>query len=86
MSRSKWKGPYVGLKNFETKELKKQSNFELPRNMEITPKLIGLTVKVHNGKEHKEITIINEMVGHKLGEFVFTRAKFVFVKKKKKKK
>ena len=86
MSRSKWKGPYVGLTNFKTKELKKQSNFELPRNMEITPKLIGLTFKVHNGKEHKEITITDEMVGYKLGEFVFTRAKFVFIKKKKEKK
>lgn len=85
MSRSKWKGPYIGSDNLETKELKKQINFILPRNVEITPKLIGLTFKIHNGKEYKEITVTDEMIGYKFGEFVFTREKFSFKKKKNKK-
>jgi len=81
MSRSKWKGPYIGSEKLN-KNLKKQSNFIMPRNMEITPKLIGLIFKIHNGKEYKEITVKNEMVGYKFGEFVFTRGKFSFKKKK----
>lgn len=82
MSRSKWKGPYIGSEKLN-KNLKKQSNLILPRNMEITPKLIGLTVKIHNGKEYKEMTVKNEIIGYKFGEFVFTRRKFSFKKKKK---
>lgn len=84
MSRSKWKGPYIGSENLKTKDLKNQLTFVLPRNVEITPKLIGLTFKIYNGKEYQEVTIIEEMIGHKFGEFVFTRKKFTFTKKKKK--
>lgn len=83
MSRSKWKGPYIGADNLQTKDLKTQ--IILPRNIEITPKLVGQTLKVHNGKEYQELIILEEMVGHKLGEFVFTRVKFAFKKKKTKK-
>jgi ribosomal protein S19 len=84
MTRSKWKGPYTIPKNFENTTLKKQLSLILPRNVEITPKLIGLTLKIHNGKEYQEIIVTEDMIGHKLGEFVFTRAKFSFKKKKKK--
>lgn len=85
MSRSKWKGPYVGSKNLQNKELKKQLSFILNRDVEITPKLIGLTVKIHTGKEYKEVTVTDEMIGYKFGEFVFTREKFSFKNKKNKK-
>lgn len=85
MSRSKWKGPYIGSENLETKNLKNQLTLMLPRNVEITPKLIGLTFKIHNGKEYQDVTVVEEMVGHKFGEFVFTRGKFSFKKKKTKK-
>lgn len=83
MSRSKWKGPYIGSENSKTKDLK--NKLILPRNVEITPKLVGLTFKIHNGKEYQDIIVLEEMVGHKFGEFVFTRGKFSFKKKKNKK-
>lgn len=83
MTRAKWKGPYTASKNFKTDNLKKQLPFISPRNMEITPKLVGLTFKVHNGKDYQEILVTDDMLGHKFGEFVFTRAKFSFKKKKK---
>lgn len=85
MSRSKWKGPYIGSENLKTKDLKNQLALTLPRNVEITPKLIGLTFKIHNGKGYQDVTVLEEMVGHKFGEFVFTRVKFAFKKKKNKK-
>lgn len=75
MGRSKWKGPYTS-KNIKI----------IPRNLEITPKFLGSIFDVHNGKGYVELKVINEMLGHKFGEFTFTRAKFVFKKKKVKKK
>jgi small subunit ribosomal protein S19 len=86
MSRSKWKGPYIGYATLKNKDLKKkQLNLVLSRNTEITPLLVGLTFKIHNGKEYPEITVTYDMVGCKFGEFVFTRGKFSFKKKKNKK-
>lgn len=82
MGRSKWKGPFTGFEKIKTTtNLKKQLNLMIPRSAEITPKFIGLTVKVHNGKEYQEITITENMTGYKFGEFAFTRAKFSFKKK-----
>lgn len=88
MTRSKWKGPYstnpINLNNLN--ELKKNyNNLIVPRNCKINPKFIGLTFKVHNGKNYTEITVTNEMIGHKFGEFSLTRSRFVFKKKKLKK-
>lgn len=45
------------------------------RNMIIVPRMIGLTVFIHNGKEFTQIKIENEMIGHRLGEFALTRKK-----------
>lgn len=79
MKRVKWKGPYYNLiQKLNTK------NFLISRNSEILPKFIGLNFQVHNGKTLSNIFITNEMVGHKFGEFVFTRKKFKFKKKLKK--
>jgi ribosomal protein S19 len=85
MSRSKWKGPnIIESENLQTKNIKKnQKIISLPRNVEITPKFIGLTTNIHNGKEYQEITVTDDMIGHKFGEFVFTRKKFSFKKKNK---
>jgi small subunit ribosomal protein S19 len=85
MKRSKWKGLYT---NIRLKILKKNNSNILPisRNSAITPNFIGLTFKIHTGKIFKEITIIEEMVSNKFGEFAKTRHDFVFKKKKKKKK
>lgn len=89
MSRSKWKGPYLGSENFkalENLDLKKKNDLTIAsRNFEIIPKFNGLTFKVHNGKNYSEINVTDDMIGHKFGEFAFTRGKFSFKKKKSKK-
>lgn len=54
------------------------------RSLTIVEKLVGLRFKVYNGKEFILIQIKIDMVGHKLGEFVSTRARYEFKKKKKK--
>jgi len=51
------------------------------RSLTITPNYINKTVQVHNGKDFIKLTIMKEMVGHKLGEFVKTRKAFKFKKK-----
>jgi len=77
MKRSKWKGPFL-------KKLSLTGNFlTLPRNCEITSALIGLTCDVHSGRTFVKLKIIDEMIGHKVGEFIPTRGKFIFRKKKK---
>ncbi|MDP2638590.1 MAG: 30S ribosomal protein S19 [Candidatus Azambacteria bacterium] len=80
MSRSIKKGPWV-----DPKLLKKISKLRIgdkavvktwSRSSTISPEMVGFTFGVHNGKIHIPVTIVEEMVGHKLGEFSFTR-KFV---------
>jgi len=81
MSRSKWKGPYIQTTSLEQKTTK----YKISRNSEIVPKFLGFTFDIHNGKSYSEIIVTNEMIGHKFGEFVSTRSKFYFKKKKSKK-
>ncbi len=45
------------------------------RDMIIVPKLVGLTIGIHNGKIFQDVGIMAEMMGHRLGEFSFTRSK-----------
>lgn len=53
---------------------KKQNNIETHcREMIVLPSMVGLTIKVHNGKEFVPVTIVAEMIGHVLGEFAMTR-------------
>nr|YP_009485532.1 ribosomal protein S19 [Nitzschia alba]AVR57596.1 ribosomal protein S19 [Nitzschia alba] len=80
MKRSKWKGPLV----IRLKDSKKKLPL-LPRNLEITSQVIGLTCNVHTGKKYIKLSLNDEMIGHKVGEFVPTRERFEFKKKKKKK-
>ena len=47
--------------------------------------MVGITGNVHSGRTLVKLTIIDEMIGHKIGEFVPTRERFIFKKKKKKK-
>lgn len=77
MKRSKWKGPLIKLKDLKKKLL------VLPRNSEITSQLVGFVCSVHSGKKVVKLSLTNEMVGYKIGEFVATREKFEFKKKKK---
>lgn len=85
MSRSKWKGPNYNVEISNINKLDKPSITIMPRHREITPNLKGLNFKIHNGKEYQELIVTEEMIGHKFGEFVFTRGKFSFKKKIKKK-
>lgn len=80
MSRSLKKGPYV-----DPKLMKKVSKLKAgdatviktwARHSTITPEMVGFRFAVHNGREHVPITVVEDMVGHKLGEFVPTR-KFI---------
>ena len=79
MKRSKWKGPFV-----QKLDLSKKLPL-LPRNYELTSMTVGLICNVHSGKTLVKLNITDKMIGHKVGEFVPTRERFVFKKKKKKK-
>ncbi len=53
---------------------KNENNIETHcRGMVILPEMVGKTIMVHNGKEFRPVIIIEEMIGHYLGEFVLTR-------------
>lgn len=86
MTRSKWKGPFVSktllhkCKSKNTSTFKEIFTFE--RSTAIVPKLLGLTINVHNGKNFTKLLIKEAMLGKKLGEFSPTRKKFSFKKKK----
>lgn len=80
MARSLKKGPYVDPKLLEKiSKIKKGDKTIIKtwsRRSTITPEMVGLTFAVHNGKEHINVFVIENMVGHKLGEFAPTR-KFI---------
>jgi small subunit ribosomal protein S19 len=80
MSRSLKKGPYVDAKLLK-KISKLKSGDKTPvktwaRASTITPEMVGFVMAIHNGRQHVPVTISENMVGHKLGEFSPTR-KFV---------
>lgn len=78
MARSLRKGPFVD-EHLIQKVLKAQdSNDRKPiktwsRRSMIIPTMIGLTIAVHNGRQHVPVFVTEEMIGHKLGEFAPTR-------------
>lgn len=80
MSRSLKKGPYVDAKLMEKiGKVKKGEKVVIKtwaRNSTITPEMVGFTFGVHNGKDHIPVFVVENMVGHKLGEFSLTR-KFI---------
>lgn len=80
MARSLKKGPYIDPKLLEKiSKIKKGDKTIIKtwsRRSTITPEMVGLTFAVHNGKEHINVFVIENMVGHKLGEFAPTR-KFI---------
>lgn len=81
MSRSLWKGPFIEPPFSDNK----QKILCISRNSEIIPKFLGLTFRIHNGKKYTDLIVTESMIGHKFGEFSFTRANFIFKKKIKKK-
>jgi len=82
MKRSKWKGFFIEPKHCKTENL--LSN-EISRNSLIVPAHTGKTFTIHNGKSLKNMIVLEDMVGHKFGEFSKTRIAFEYKKKKKKK-
>lgn len=78
MGRSLKKGPFVDPSLLEKIERLKTSKSKQPiktwsRRSTITPEFVGLTFNVHNGKVFNAVFVTENMVGHKLGEFSFTR-------------
>ena len=78
MTRSVKKGPFVDDHLLRKIEKARSSNDKRPiktwsRRSMVMPDFIGLTIAVHNGRQHIPVFITENMVGHKLGEFALTR-------------
>ena len=78
MSRSLKKGPFVDLHLARKVETARQKNDRRPiktwsRRSMVLPEMVGLTIAVHNGRQHVPVLVTENMVGHKLGEFAPTR-------------
>ena len=78
MARSIKKGPFVDGHLLKKVEAARAVNDKKPiktwsRRSTITPEFVGLTIAVHNGKQHIPVYVSENMVGHKLGEFSPTR-------------
>ena len=78
MPRSIRKGPFVDLHLINKVQVAQEANSKKPiktwsRRSMIVPDMIGLTIAVHNGRQHVPVLVSENMVGHKLGEFAPTR-------------
>jgi small subunit ribosomal protein S19 len=78
MARSIKKGPFVDDHLIKKVDAARAINDKKPiktwsRRSTITPEFVGLTIAVHNGKQHIPVYVSENMVGHKLGEFALTR-------------
>ncbi len=78
MPRSVKKGPFVDthLANKVAEAVKKNDRRPIKtwsRRSMVLPDMVGLTIAVHNGRQHVPVLISENMVGHKLGEFAVTR-------------
>ena len=78
MPRSLKKGPFIDLHLTKKVEAAIESNDRRPiktwsRRSMVSPDMVGLTIAVHNGRQHIPVSINEDMVGHKLGEFAVTR-------------
>ena len=78
MSRSIKKGPFVDAHLLKKVDAAQETRDRKPvktwsRRSVILPSFIGLTIAVHNGRQHVPVLVTENMVGHKLGEFAATR-------------
>ena len=78
MPRSVKKGPFIDLHLMNKVDEAVRNNSRKPiktwsRRSMVLPDMVGLTIAVHNGRQHVPILINENMVGHKLGEFAVTR-------------
>ncbi len=77
MSRSSYKGPDVDQKLMKNIMMAGPNNKKViktwSRRSQIAPEFVGFTFAVHNGKDHVPVFVTEAMVGHRLGEFAYTR-------------
>lgn len=78
MPRSTSKGPFVDHHLQAKVDRARKENSKKPiktwsRRSMIVPDMVGLTIAIHNGRQHVPVYITENMVGHKLGEFAITR-------------
>ena len=78
MPRSLKKGPFIDEHLLKKVEAAVEANSRKPiktwsRRSMILPDMVGLTIAVHNGRQHVPVLVSEHMVGHKLGEFAATR-------------
>lgn len=78
MPRSLKKGPFIDHHLIDKVNKAVESNDRKPiktwsRRSTIFPEMVGLTIAVHNGRQHVPVLVNENMVGHKLGEFALTR-------------
>lgn len=78
MPRSIKKGPFVDHHLAKKVEVARSNNDKRPiktwsRRSLVVPDMIGLTIAVHNGRQHMPVFVTENMIGHKLGEFAQTR-------------
>lgn len=78
MPRSLKKGPFIDLHLMRKIESAVANNDRRPiktwsRRSTIFPNFVGLTIAIHNGRQHVPVFVTEDMVGHKLGEFAATR-------------
>ena len=78
MARSLKKGPFVDVHLINKVKEAQQTGGKKPiktwsRRSMIIPDMVGLTIAVHNGRQHVPVFVSENMVGHKLGEFSLTR-------------
>jgi small subunit ribosomal protein S19 len=76
--RSLKKGPFIDLHLLKKVETALEKGDKKPiktwsRRSTIFPEMVGLTIAVHNGRQHVPVFVTEDMVGHKLGEFAATR-------------
>jgi small subunit ribosomal protein S19 len=78
MPRSTKKGPFGDLHLMKKVQVAQAKNDRKPiktwsRRSMVLPEMVGLTIAVHNGRQHIPVLVSENMVGHKLGEFAPTR-------------
>jgi len=78
MARSVKKGPFVDAHLLKKVEAVRETKDKRPvktwsRRSTVLPEFVGITIAVHNGKQHIPVYVSENMVGHKLGEFSLTR-------------
>ena len=78
MPRSVKKGPFIDAHLLKKVDEAVEKNDRRPiktwsRRSMVMPQMVGLTIAVHNGRQHVPVLINENMVGHKLGEFALTR-------------